>query len=53
MADNLKIGFVGGGKMSQAIASGLLISGKVKPENIIASAVTDKTLDIWKVNHIS
>ena len=49
MADGVKVGFVGGGKMSQAIASGFLLSGLVKPGNIIASAVTETTLNIWKV----
>ena len=49
MADKVKVGFIGGGKMAQAIASGFLLSGLVKPENIIASAVTENTLNIWKV----
>jgi pyrroline-5-carboxylate reductase len=49
MADKAKIGFIGGGKMAQAIASGFLLSGLVKPENIIASAVTEGTLGVWKV----
>ena len=49
MADSVKVGFIGGGKMSQAIASGFLLSGLVKPGNIIASAITETTLNIWKV----
>ena len=44
----MKVGFIGGGKMAQAVASGFLLSGLVKPENVIASAVTEKTLNIWK-----
>jgi pyrroline-5-carboxylate reductase len=50
MADKAKIGFIGGGKMAQAIASGFLLSGLVKPENVIASAVTEGTLGVWKVH---
>ena len=49
MAASVKLGFVGGGHMSQAIATGFIKSGLVKPENIIASAITEKTLKIWKV----
>ena len=45
----MKVGFIGGGKMAQAIASGFLLSGLVKPSDIIASAVTENTLSIWKV----
>ena len=45
----MKLGFVGGGKMSQAMAKAFMKAGLVKPENITASAVTEKTLDIWKV----
>ncbi|XP_028401530.1 pyrroline-5-carboxylate reductase 3-like [Dendronephthya gigantea] len=48
MAGNVKVGFIGGGKMAQAIASGFLLSGLVKPSDIIASAATEKTLNIWK-----
>ena len=37
----MKIGFIGCGNMGQAMLSGMLDSGKVKPQDII---VTDKLL---------
>ncbi len=38
----MKIGFIGCGNMGQAMVSGMLSSGKVKPENLI---ISDKTLE--------
>lgn len=49
MADELKVGFLGGGNMAKAIARGFITSEMVKAENIIASATTTKTLAVWKV----
>ena len=49
MADELKVGFLGGGNMARAIAKGFIVSKTVKAENIIASATTTKTLAVWKV----
>ncbi|KIH53587.1 hypothetical protein ANCDUO_16280 [Ancylostoma duodenale] len=34
----MKIGFIGAGKMAQALARGLINSGRIAPENIIASS---------------
>lgn len=42
------IGFIGAGKMAQAMIEGILNSNKVSPEHIMASATTEKTLD--KIN---
>lgn len=39
-----KIGFIGCGKMAQAMISGMIQSSVVKPEQIMASARTDQTL---------
>ena len=50
MTENVKIGFIGGGNMCQAIAMGFIKSGLVKPKDITASALTEKTLNIWKVS---
>lgn len=49
MADELKVGFIGGGNMAKAIANGFITSKTVKPGNITASATTEKTLAVWKV----
>lgn len=38
----MKIGFIGCGNMGQAMVSGMLSSGKVKPEDLV---VSDKTLE--------
>jgi pyrroline-5-carboxylate reductase len=38
------IGFIGAGKMAQAMISGILHSNLLTPENVIASALTEKTL---------
>ena len=38
------IGFIGAGKMAQAMISGILHTNLLSPENIIASALTENTL---------
>ena len=45
---DVKIGFVGGGAMAQAIAEGLVSSGTIEPANIMASATSDRFQDWWK-----
>ena len=51
--ENKTIGFVGGGNMPFAIASGMLSSGLVNASNIIVSAKTNSRLDtIWKVCYL-
>jgi pyrroline-5-carboxylate reductase len=42
------IGFIGAGKMAQAMIEGILHSSKISNENIMASAATEQTLD--KIN---
>lgn len=43
------VGFIGAGNMAYAIANGMVTSGVVKAENIIASAKTNTRLDtVWK-----
>lgn len=49
MADELRVGFIGGGNMARAIADGLIKSNSVKPGNITASAITQETLATWEV----
>ena len=49
MADELKVGFVGGGSMAKALAKGFITTNTVRASNIIASAITEKTLAVWKV----
>ncbi|XP_028660085.1 pyrroline-5-carboxylate reductase 3 [Erpetoichthys calabaricus] len=39
---NLKVGFIGAGKMAQGIARGLLSSGKVQPSSVIVSSPSSK-----------
>ncbi|MGD6844180.1 pyrroline-5-carboxylate reductase [Bacillus infantis] len=41
---NKKIGFIGCGKMAQAIIGGMLRSGIARPDDIVASARTENTL---------
>ncbi|WP_442598614.1 pyrroline-5-carboxylate reductase [Neobacillus sp. D3-1R] len=41
---NQKVGFIGCGKMAQAMIEGMIRSKVVQPEAIMASAVTDETL---------
>jgi len=45
-----KIGFIGSGKMAQAMMNGIIQSKLVNPEDIIASAKTEETLDYVKRN---
>ncbi len=40
---NKKIGFIGFGKMAQAMAGGMIDSGLIQPDQIIASMRTEKT----------
>ncbi len=40
----MQIGFVGAGRMAEAIAMGMIVSGKVEANNILASAPSDKNL---------
>ena len=47
MADELGVGFIGGGNMARAIADRLIKSNSVKPGNITASAVTQETLKLY------
>ena len=48
--ESKKFGFIGAGNMAYAIAKGLVDSGMVKPDAIIASARTKTRLDtVWKV----
>lgn len=39
------VGFIGGGKMAEAIFSGMLSSGLVKPEQIYVTDIVDERLD--------
>ncbi|XP_078087417.1 pyrroline-5-carboxylate reductase 3 [Mustelus asterias] len=48
MEEELAVGFIGAGKMALGIASGLLMSGNVKPEKIIASAPSNNNLYKFK-----
>ena len=48
-AEDMKVGFIGGGNMALAIAKGFISTETVKKENIFASARTEKTLEVWKV----
>jgi pyrroline-5-carboxylate reductase len=41
---NSQIGFIGCGKMAQAMIEGLISSGKIRPSQIIANAKTEETL---------
>jgi len=41
----VRIGFIGSGKMAQAIALGLLASGKVKETNVMASGINRAVID--------
>eukprot|EP00112_Aurelia_sp_Birch-Aquarium-sp1_P010516 Seg2241.4 transcript_id=Seg2241.4/GoldUCD/mRNA.D3Y31 product="Pyrroline-5-carboxylate reductase 3" protein_id=Seg2241.4/GoldUCD/D3Y31 len=42
-----KVGFVGGGKMAQAMAKGFIAAKMIKVENVMASARTDETISKW------
>ncbi|XP_074753651.1 pyrroline-5-carboxylate reductase 3 isoform X2 [Athene noctua] len=47
-AAELRVGFVGAGRMAGGLARGLLRAGKVPASSILASAPTDKNLDAWR-----
>ncbi|XP_036777778.2 pyrroline-5-carboxylate reductase 3 isoform X2 [Manis pentadactyla] len=40
----LRVGFVGAGRMAEAIAQGLIRAGKVEAQHVLASAPTDRNL---------
>lgn len=42
------LGFIGAGKMAQAIADGLVKQGLIKPSDIYAAAPTERNLKSWK-----
>lgn len=46
----VKVGFLGGGKMAQAIGKGIVAANILNASNIMASARTDETLSVWKVS---
>lgn len=43
-SEPLRVGFVGAGRMAEAIAQGLIRAGKVEAKQVLASAPTDKNL---------
>ncbi|XP_077022714.1 pyrroline-5-carboxylate reductase 3 [Tamandua tetradactyla] len=43
-ASPLRVGFVGAGRMAEAIAQGLIRAGKVEAQNVLASAPSDMNL---------
>jgi len=45
---DMHIGFVGGGNMAYAIASGMVKSGMVKPMDIIASSKSEQRKPVWE-----
>ncbi|NXF47564.1 P5CR3 reductase, partial [Oceanites oceanicus] len=47
-AAELRVGFVGAGRMAGGLARGLLRAGKVPASSILASAPSDKNLDAWR-----
>ena len=49
----VKIGFVGAGSMAQAIADGLLASGTVSGDSILASATSDRFRGWWEQRGVS
>ncbi|XP_078392482.1 pyrroline-5-carboxylate reductase 3 [Cetorhinus maximus] len=48
MEEGLIVGFIGAGKMAFGIAKGLLVSGNVKPEKVMASAPSNNNLYKFK-----
>ena len=52
MSLQVKIGFVGAGAMAQAIAEGLLTSGTISPDNILASATSSRFRAWWEQRKI-
>ncbi|NXW50076.1 P5CR3 reductase, partial [Nyctiprogne leucopyga] len=47
-AAELRVGFVGAGRMAGGLARGLLRAGKVPASSILASAPSDRNLDTWR-----
>ena len=47
-----KVGFVGGGKMAQAMAKGFMAANIIKAENVMASARTEETISKWTVRRV-
>ncbi|XP_050564667.1 pyrroline-5-carboxylate reductase 3 isoform X4 [Cygnus atratus] len=47
-AAELRVGFVGAGRMAGGMARGLLRAGKVPASSILASAPSDRNLDAWR-----
>ncbi|KAI4489451.1 hypothetical protein M0802_011123 [Mischocyttarus mexicanus] len=45
---SLKIGFIGGGNMANAIGAGLILKDILDPKNVWVSSRTEKTLTAWK-----
>ena len=45
MIEQKRIGFIGGGQMGEAIFSGVLASGLVKPEQVSVTDVSAERLD--------
>ncbi|XP_075405309.1 pyrroline-5-carboxylate reductase 3 isoform X2 [Tenrec ecaudatus] len=43
-----RVGFVGAGRMAEAIARGLIRAGKVEAQNVLASAPTDRNLCLFQ-----
>ncbi|XP_075438115.1 pyrroline-5-carboxylate reductase 3 [Ascaphus truei] len=41
---DLRVGFIGAGKMAQGILEGMLLSGKIQAQNVLVSAPTDRNL---------
>ena len=52
MSLQVKIGFVGAGAMAQAIAEGLLSSGTLSPDNILASATSSRFRAWWEQREV-
>ena len=48
---NKKIGFIGAGKMAQAMIEGMLKTNQIAKENIMASAVSESTIDKMKTTY--
>ncbi|SDN11288.1 pyrroline-5-carboxylate reductase [Bacillus sp. OK048] len=46
-----KIGFIGAGKMAQAMIEGMLKTKQIAKENIMASAISEKTIDKMKTTY--
>uniref|UniRef100_A0A9L0TLW4 pyrroline-5-carboxylate reductase n=1 Tax=Equus caballus TaxID=9796 RepID=A0A9L0TLW4_HORSE len=44
-----RVGFVGAGRMAEAIAQGLIRAGKVEAQHVLASAPTDRNLCHFRV----